>query len=256
MKQVHSNNWDKIVSPARPSASDINSFKSLVPEGPILLLGVTPEIANSYDNVLAVDRDIKMIQNVWPGDTETKHAINSDWKTFLPGKKFNGIIGDCALTMLGNKKDITNVNLKFLEMLNPGGTVAHRIFHKPKEQVTKQHLLDMLSKPATMNFNAFKWTMFMYYAEEVHNQIKVTNIRKLFNELCPVRKTVSELTGWTMSQINSIDIYEHSDWEVIVLSKKEWLETIPKGAVNVKFTYQDDYDLAELCPILSFSKHV
>ena len=71
-----------------------------------------------------------------------------------------------------------------------------------------------------------------------------------------MRETVSEATGWTMNQINSIDIYEHSDWEVIVLSKKEWLETIPKGAVDVKFTYQNDYDLAELCPILSFSKHV
>ena len=64
MKQVHSNNWDKLTSPARPSVSDINSFKSLIPEGPILLLGVTPEIANAYDNVLAVDRDIKMIQNI------------------------------------------------------------------------------------------------------------------------------------------------------------------------------------------------
>ena len=256
MKQVHSNNWDKLTSPARPSVSDINAFKSLIPEGPIMLLGVTPEIANAYDNVLAIDRDPKMIENVWPGDTDTKHAINSNWETFLPGKKFNGVIGDCALTMLGDRKNITNANLKFLEILNPGGTSAHRIFHKPKERVTKQHLKDMLARPATMNFNAFKWTMFMYYAEEVHYKIKVANILKLFNEICPMRELASEITGWTMPQINSIDIYEHSDWELGVLSKKEWLETIPKGAVDVKFTYQDDYDLAELCPILSFSKHV
>ena len=96
----------------------------------------------------------------------------------------------------------------------------------------------------------------MYYAEAVHNKFKVTSILKLFNEICPSRELASEATGWTMAQINSIDIYEHSDWELIVLSKKEWLETIPKGATNVKFTYQDDYDLAELCPVLSFSKNV
>ena len=40
------------------------------------------------------------------------------------------------------------------------------------------------------------------------------------------------------------------------MNKKDWLETIPKGASDVKFTYQTDYDLSELCPILSFSKHV
>jgi hypothetical protein len=256
MKQLHSNSWDKLTSPARPSVSDINTYKSIVPEGPILLLGVTPEIANAYDNVLAVDKDIKMIENVWPGNTETKHAVNSSWESFLPGKKFNGVLGDCAMTMIGDKKHIVNANLRFFDMLNPGGTMAHRIFHKPKERVTKQHLIDMLSKPATINFNAFKWTMFMYYGEEVDYRIKVTKLHKLFNEICPIRELASELTGWSMTQINSIDIYENSDWEVSVLSKKEWLETIPKDAIDVKFTYQDDYDLAELCPILSFSKNV
>jgi hypothetical protein len=256
MKQVHSNNWDKLTSPARPAESVINSYKSLVPTDSILLLGVTPEIANAYTNVLAIDRDPKMLENVWPGDTANKHAVNSSWETFLPGRKFDGIIGDIALAMLADKKRITSFNQKVLDLLNPGGTTAQRILHKPKEHVTKQHLKDMLSRPATINFSAFKWTMFMYYAEEIHYKLKVTNIHKLFNEICPVREAVSEATGWSIDEINSIDIYEHSDWELAVMSKKEWLETIPKGATNVKFTYQDDYDLAELCPILSFSKDV
>ena len=41
-----------------------------------------------------------MIENVWPGDTETKMAVNAGWESFLPGKKFDGVIGDVALTML------------------------------------------------------------------------------------------------------------------------------------------------------------
>ena len=75
MSQKHSNNWDKLKAPARPTQSVIDTYKSLIPEGNIYLLGVTPEIANSYENVLAVDRDIKMIENVWPGDTDTKMAF-------------------------------------------------------------------------------------------------------------------------------------------------------------------------------------
>jgi hypothetical protein len=117
-------------------------------------------------------------------------------------------------------------------------------------------LKDILAKPATINFNAFKWMMFMCYADETHYKIKLTNIRKLFNEICPIREVASDITGWSLSIINSIDLYEHSDWEIIVMNKKEWLETVPKDASSAKFTYQDDYDLAELCPILSFSKHV
>lgn len=256
MKQLHSNSWDKLKAPARPTQSVIDTFKSLVPEGPILLLGVTPEIANAYDNVLAVDRDPKMIENVWPGDTETKTAVNADWETFLPGKKFNSIIGDIALTMLADKKRITTFNVKAFNMLNAGGTISQRILHKPKESITRAMLIDMLTKPATVNFNAFKWMMFMTYTDETHNKIKVVNILKFFNEIAPDREVVAKHTGWSLDQINTIDIYKNSDWELIVMTKKEWLETIPKDAIDVKFTYQDDYDLAELCPILSFRKNV
>ena len=98
--------------------------------------------------------------------------------------------------------------------------------------------------------------MFMCYAEEAHSKIKLKNITKMFNEIAPIRELVAESTGWELSNINTIDLYKDSDWEVIVLNKKEWLETIPKGAGNVQFTYNDDYDLAELCPILSYSKDV
>lgn len=256
MTQKHSNNWDKLKAPARPTESVINTYKTLIPEGPIYLLGVTPEIANRYDNVLAIDHDIKMIENVWPGDTDTKMAVNASWETFLPGKKFNGIIGDVALTLLADKRHITAFNQKALNMLNPDGTVAQRIFHKPSNPITRDMLSDMLTKPATVNFNAFKWMMFMCYAEETHNKIKLRNILKFFNQICPVREFVAKDTGWNIDDINTIDLYKDTDWEVIVMSKKEWLETVPKGAVNIKFTYNDDYDLAELCPILSYGKPV
>jgi hypothetical protein len=256
MTQNHSNNWDKLKAPARPTQSVIDIYKSLIPDGDIFLLGVTPEIANSYDSVIAVDRDIKMIEKVWPGDTDTKSATNSSWETFLTSKKFDGIIGDVALTLLADKKSITTFNKKTFDMLKSGGTVAQRIFHKPKEIITRNMLIDMLSKPATVNFNAFKWMMFMCYAEETHSKIKLSNILKLFNQICPIREIAAKDTGWSIDDINTIDLYKDSDWEVIVMSKKEWLETVPKGSIKVQFTYNDDYDLAELCPILSYGKPV
>ena len=96
----------------------------------------------------------------------------------------------------------------------------------------------------------------MTYSNETHAKIKLSNVRKFFNEIAPDRQLVSENTGWTIEQINTIDFYENANAEVIVLSKKEWLETIPKGATDIHFYYQEDYDLAELCPILTFRKNV
>ena len=124
MTQKHSNNWDKLKAPARPTQSVIDTYKSLIPDGDIFLLGVTPEIANSYENVLAVDHDPKMIEKVWPGDTDTKTAYNSSWETFLPSKKFDGVIGDVALTLLADKKHITNFNKKAFDIFDTITIVA------------------------------------------------------------------------------------------------------------------------------------
>lgn len=256
MTPLHSKNWDKLSAPARPNPSVINTYKQLIPDGNILLLGVTPEIANSYQVITAIDNDEKMIKNVWPGDTLTKRVLLANWETFITAEKFNGVIGDVALTLLGDKKKITNFNQKAFDMLHPNGVVAQRIIHKPQTVLTREQLIEMLNKPATINFNAFKWLMFMTHSNETHQKIQFTNVRKFFNEIAPDRQVVSEKTGWTLDQINTIDFYENAKVEVIILSKKEWLETIPKDAVNVQFIYNDDYDLAELCPILSYGKPV
>ncbi len=256
MTPQHSKNWDKLTSPARPSPSVIDTYKQLVPNGNILLLGVTPEITNAYTVITAVDNDEKMIKNVWQGDTLTKRVFHANWETFVTHERFDGVIGDVALTLLADKKKITSFNQRSFDMLHPKGVAAQRIFHKPTDVMSREQLIDMLSKPAIINFNAFKWLMFMTYSSETHSKIQLSNIRKFFNEIAPDRQLVSEKTGWTTDQINTIDFYENTKAEVIVLTKKEWLETIPKGAVDVKFTYNDDYDLAELCPILSYGKPV
>jgi hypothetical protein len=256
MTPQHSKNWDKLTAPARPSPSVVNQYKELIPDGNVLLLGVTPEIANSYQVVTAIDSDEKMIKNVWPGDSLTKRVFHANWETFVTHERFNGIIGDVALTLLADKKKITSFNQKCFDMLLPNGVVAQRIFHKPNDVLDRNQLIDMLSKPATINFNAFKWLMFMTYSNETHQKISFSKVRKFFNEIAPDRQQVSENTGWTIEQINTIDFYENTTAEVIVLSKKEWLETVPKGAKNVHFYYQEDYDLAELCPILSYVKPV
>lgn len=252
----HSTNWDKIGVPFRPSQSDIDNFKAIVGDVPILLMGVTPEIHNAFTTITAIDRDPKMISNVWPGDTETKTALNAQWESVVLAKKFDGIIGDFALTMLADKKVIESFNNKSFSMLNPGGVTAQRIFHKPKDPVTREHLIDILSKPAAISWNTFKLLLMFAYSHETHSKIKHSNVLKMFNEICPDRELASKNTGWSLQSINSIDLYENATQEIIILSKKEWLETVPKGAINVKFTYCEDYDLAELCPILSYVKPV
>ena len=91
-----SQHWGKIGPPLVPNQEIVDTFTRLVPSDQhILMLGVTPQIANAYTHVTAVDFSPAMIERVWPGNTETKQAIEDNWLTVdLVEEPFDGIIGD------------------------------------------------------------------------------------------------------------------------------------------------------------------
>ena len=59
----------------------------LLPDGdePVLLLGVTPELAVIPRRTVAVDWSERMIAVAWPGDCDSRHAVLGDWRA-LPSR--------------------------------------------------------------------------------------------------------------------------------------------------------------------------
>lgn len=250
--------WSKLEAPLRPNADTLNKVKELTGDisGPVLLLGVTPELANSFDHVLGVDKNKAMIDHVWPGDSNTKKALHADWLDLdEPKDHFAAAVGDGSLNSVNSLREIRLLLLRVVDFLASGGRFACRLYERPERPFTEEHLLETASRWATLNFHAFKWQLAMHLAENGGASIPVVLIRERFNELFPDRDRLARDTGWPRDIIDMIDIYKGSPTLYVFPNRREFLSVLPAGISNVRFEACGSYDLAECCPMLAFSKN-
>ena len=252
----HSEAWNRLLSPMKPAPSDVAHYQQLVGQGPVMMMGVTQELYPAFDNLTAFDRDEAMIERVWLGDTETKRVTQKDWLSieFDTAPNFAGIIGDCAIPMLANIATMRLFQERCVDWLKPGGVFVQRLFERPTVAYTRTNLLDIMSKPATINFHAFKWMLCMTIAAESGYQVTDKSRFALFNELCKDRDQLAANTGWTRDAIDTIDLYLDGKNTIAFCDREEYLSTIPEHAVDIQFVNMTDYDLAENCPIMSWRR--
>jgi hypothetical protein len=142
-----------------PGNAVIDEVKRLVGQrqSPILLLGVTPELAHAFDMVQAVDRNPAMFDSVWPGDTEFKKARVGDWLQLEdPDDSFLEVIGDGSLNSLTYPDDISWPIGILARLLSTGGIFACRLFERPTVPTTLDAILAAPRSPAKFNFHALK----------------------------------------------------------------------------------------------------
>jgi SAM-dependent methyltransferase len=239
--------WGKNGPPLQPNQEIIDCFASLIPTtANIILLGVTPQIANAYTHVTAVDREPAMIERVWPGNTETKRAILDNWLTVeLAENYYDGIIGDGSINML-DIKDVEFMLNKAKQLLKPGGTFACRMFTRPNVAITKERLHEEARNP-TVNFSAYRRLIPMYIAAQNGPVVPVKLIVNLFDQMFPDRTILK----WTAEQMATMDAYRTSDATTWFPTRQEILDLAPKGS---RYIESGSYDIADTCPILTFAK--
>ncbi|MFO1088524.1 MAG: hypothetical protein U1E46_02970 [Hyphomicrobiales bacterium] len=257
--QNYHKRWSALGPPQRPNPEAVATLHRLVgrPRGPVLVLGVTPEVAGAFDVVTAVDKNRGMIDGVWPGDTETKRAIEADWLTVdLPAGGFTAVVGDGSLNSVPTLDDARVVLARAFMFLRPGGRFACRVYARPDDPFTEELLIDTLLRPATIGFHAFKWMLAMNVAESEGASVPVARLLERFEELSPDRELTSRRTGWPRTAIDTVDAYRDSPVRYCFPSRTEFLAMIPRGAAGVAFEPSGTYDLAACCPTLTFSKPV
>ena len=239
--------WGRNGPPLQPNREIIDCFASLVPlSANILLMGVTPQIAKAYTHVTAVDREPVMIENVWPGNTETRRAILDNWLTVdLPENYYDGIIGDGSINML-DLKDVEFMLDKAKKLLRPGGIFACRMFTRPDEPVTMERLHAEAQKP-TVNFSAYRRLIPMYIAAQNGPVVPVKLILNLFDQMFPDRT----ILPWTPEQMSTMDAYRNSESTTWFPTRDEILALAPTGS---RYIESGTYDIADTCPILTFTK--
>jgi SAM-dependent methyltransferase len=242
-----SRNWGRNGPPLQPNQEIIDCFTSLIPTtADILLMGVTPQIADAYIHVTAVDREPAMIENVWPGDNETKRAVLGNWLSVdLQENCYDGIIGDGSINML----DVADVGFmlnKALKLLKPGGVFACRMFTRPDTAITMDRLLAEAEQP-TVNFSAYRRLIPMYLAEQNGAIVPVRRIVELFDQMFPDRAVLK----WTAEQMSTMEPYRTSDATTWFPTRQEILDLAPAGA---RYIESGTYDIADTCPVLTFIK--
>ena len=251
MKNTHwaerSRTWGRNGPPLQPNQEIIDCFASLVPlSANILLMGVTPQIAEAYTHVTAVDREPAMIERVWPGNSETKRAINDNWLSVeLAENYYDGIVGDGSINMLA-LNDIPVMLAKAQRLLRPGGTFACRMFTRPNENITMERLLAEAQRP-TVNFSAYRRLIPMYLTAQHGSVVPVRLIVELFDQLFPDRTVLP----WTAEQMSTMEPYRNSDSTTWFPTRQEILDLAPAGS---RYIESGTYDIADTCPILTFTK--
>lgn len=251
----HSNSWNKLTPPLRPTEAVVWRMRDLSREGPALLFGVTPEFCLAFDELTAVDSNAEMIAKVWPGDTENKKAILGEWADMdWPEHRFASVVGDGAITLLDSLSAISTIQQRAFSWLQPGGTFVHRIFECPDEPISVEDLVDQLAKPASVNWNAFKLRLMYHQAQLDGGANSLSQVLDLFNRIAPDRDAVAAATGWSREQIDTIDLYQGINTVACKPTRIQWMSTVPSDAVNLQFYHVDGYDLAGTCPIMVWEK--
>jgi hypothetical protein len=246
-----SQHWNRSVPPLRYDAVALQTLKELVGDktNRIVLLGVTRELALEFPNILAIDNEPNMIANVWIGNSDSKQAQLANWLTVdLEDNSMSATIGDGSINQLAFPHDQKRLLTRILDWLEPGGVFACRMYTRPDTPITREQLVEQGLRP-TINWSAYRRMLSMYLAELEGQTIQTRNITGLFNELFPDRSILS----WTAEQLEMIDTYATSNLKSCLPTRRELEQIFPDG-IKVRFVDTGDYDLAEYCPILTFTK--
>ena len=238
--------------PLRPDAAVVAAFRELVRdlEDPMLLLGVTPELADLSPNLTAVDRTQPMLDFVWPGDTPQRRARLGNWlKLGMPSASFASVIGDGALTFPYPGLQ-TKVLREAANVLIPGGRFVCRVFSSPETGETLEAVRSAVGRGEIGSVHALKWRIGMAIGHERGGpNVPVSEIRDTCERWFPDRASLAADTGWPRDEIDTIDTYAGSNAIYGFSTRRQLLEIVPPEFANARFVDAGSYELAERCPL-------
>ncbi len=242
--------WNRLGSPLRPCAEDVENFRLAMGNKPgrCLLLGVTPELAELAPNLTAIDNSAAMIDALW----QSKHpALLGDWLQ-LPfnSSSFDNIVGDGCLTLLEYPVQHENFFAQLSRVIAPGGRIFLRLFVSPEQRESREEVCAEALNGKMKSFHAFKWRLSMAIAAETTNHnLHVAETLATFNRFIPDRTQLASVTGWRTDEIETIDFYRDSTARYSYPTLSQVRDMIPNSLIETGLLY-GHYELAERCPIL------
>jgi SAM-dependent methyltransferase len=249
---------DRLGPPLRPHANVIAAYKDVLAghTDRVLLLGVTPGLADAGAELIAVDRSEVAITRVWPGDTEHRHVVKGDWHALqFPAGHFSAAVGDGCLNSVAYPGQYATLFAGLARVLRPGAVFVTRLYAAPEEPESVAAVMDHARARHIAVFNAFKWRFAMaLVAEQGDPNIEVRFIRDAFERACPDRAALAAAAGWDIEDIATFDVYKDSrviySFPTIAAAKG----AIPAAFGDIRVVPVGGYALAERCPLLAMKR--
>lgn len=245
--------WNRLGSPLRPCAEDVENFRQLMGSNPgrCLLLGVTPELAEISPQLTAIDNSAAMIGALWTNRNIGNPAILGDWLDlpFAEGS-YDTIIGDGCLVLLSHPVQHERFFEQLARVVSPGGKILLRVFVSPEQGESRELVCSDALSGKMKGFHAFKWRLSMAIASETadHN-LGVAETCATFDRLIPDRRLLASATGWRAEDIATIDFYRGSEARYSYPTLSQVRQTIHPSLKETGLKL-GHYELAERCPIL------
>jgi SAM-dependent methyltransferase len=246
--------WAQLTPPLRPNKDVAEGIRQAIAGHAerVLLLGVTPELAELGTEVVGVDHSEMMIANIWPGDTERRRVVKADWLALpFPKGHFSAAMGDGSLNALTYPDGHRGLYAQLSRVVRPGGRFAFRLFKTPDrcEPIAAVRAAALAGEIAS--FHAFKWRLAMAIVAASKNpNIRVTAIRDAFNREFPDRAGLAAASGWKATDIDTIDVYKGSSEIYSFPTFDQLRAVITDSFENPRLVAVGSYELAERCPLV------
>ncbi len=252
--QSYHEKWSRLGPPLRPDKDVVAAFRRALGAGvdKILLLGVTPELADIAADVTAVDNSQPMIDYIWPGDTTHRRARRGDWFSLdVAAGTFDAAVGDGVLNFPRYPDGTRALLSEIGRVLHPGGRFVCWLFAAPDEAETLKRIRDDALRGAIGNFHALKWRIAMAVVRASGDpNIPVQTIRDTFMRVFPDRDELARVTGWARADIDTIDVYQGSAEIYAFPTRGQFLEAVPEAFAPGSLVDAGTYPLAERCPLM------
>ena len=247
--------WSLLTPPLQPHANVITTYRETFAgrSGRMLLLGVTPQLADIAPDLVAVDRNAPMIANIWPGDTERRKAVLGEWRNLdFPDASFANCVGDLSLVSQPYPHEAQACVREIARVLAPGGRFACRVILPPERAENEAELREAALAGRIGNFHAFKLRLgTVLAARQPQPHINVEALLNAFNAMFPDREELVRLSGWDRDQVDTVDYYRGSKVVHAFPSREQLLSLLSPAFARIEFMPTSGYELSERCHVLT-----
>jgi len=221
---------------------------------------VTPKLATKRWkpalDIVAVDKTMAMIRNVWPGNAPRRRVVCADWLCLpLPDACMDVALIDGGLPALSFPLAHAALATEMRRVLKANGRFVARIFARPDIAEDVDAVLAAARERRIGGFHAFKWRLAMsLQGEDAVRGVRLDDVWRCCDRHFGDHAQLHRLAGWPIEEIRTIDAYRGNPASYHFPSVAEMIDCLADDLSCIERSH-GTYELAERCPILIFRRN-